>query len=164
VACVQPHPPPEPRLAPSEERECAPSRVLGAGRDRRATGPGPAVVLAPVAVAAPPHLVDPTLWNLRAELRLVMDDGRLGEVVHLPTGFPEPKLEIDLLRVEEEALVEETHLGKRFAPQHECCAHYPVDLSRLVPAGLLHTEPAEGRQPEGAHERGRKAPGRVLLP
>ena len=51
----------------------------------------------------------------------------LREVVHLPAGLPQPRLQVDLLRVEEEVLVEQADLVERLTAQDERGAHHPVD-------------------------------------
>src|SRR5439155_854310 len=71
------------------------------------------VVLPPVAVAAAPHLVDPPLGNPGAELRLVVHDGHLREVLRAPAGPLQAAGEIRLLRVDEELLVEQADLVER---------------------------------------------------
>src|SRR5947209_6522830 len=101
VTRMQKHPP---RILPGERRTDGAHGVLRAGRERGDARARAAVVLAPVAVAAPPHLVDAPLRDLGAELRLVVDDRRGREVVHLPAGATQAELQIDLLRVEEEVL------------------------------------------------------------
>src|SRR5207247_4176600 len=102
------------------------------------------------------------LRDTGAELRLVVHHLDLGEVLDPPSGPSEPKLEIDLLRVEEELLVEEADLVERFAPKQESGARDPVDLARRVAVRLLDAELPERREPERADERRREAPGRVL--
>src|SRR5205823_5820929 len=96
-----------PRASMRERRARCANRVLSARRERGNACAGTAVVLPPIAVAAAPHLVDPPFRNFRAELRLVMDDGRFGEVAHLPARLAQAKLQIDLFGVEEELLVEQ---------------------------------------------------------
>ena len=59
---------------------------------------------------AAPHLVDPPLGDADAELRLVVNDRDLREVLRPPARAAQPAAEIGLLRVDEELLVEETDL------------------------------------------------------
>src|SRR5262249_61819215 len=116
------------------------TRVVPAGGVRcRPCAPG-AVVLVPVAVPAPPHLVDAALRDLGAELGLMVDDRRVREVVHLPARLPEPELQVDLLGIEEELLVEEADFVQRLAPQHERRTHHPVNRARSLAPGSLDTE------------------------
>ena len=116
------------------------------------------MVLVPVPVPAPPHLVDPPLGNPGTELRLVVNDGRLGKVVHLPAGSAQPELQVDLLRIEEELLVEEPDLLEGVTPDDEGGSHDPVDPARRLTAGLHHACPAERQEPESADEGRGEAP------
>src|SRR5207245_2685155 len=118
IARVEPHPLADSWITPRDRRQRRADRVLGAGGKGRDARAGPAVVLVPVAVPAAPHLVDATLGNARAELRLVVDDGYFRQVVHLPARLLQAELEIDLFGVEEEALVEEPDLLERLASGH----------------------------------------------
>jgi hypothetical protein len=128
----------------------------------RAPSPCTRVMLLPVAVPATPHLVDAALRDVSAELGLVVHDADAREVVHLPACAVKPRLQVDLLRVEEEVLVEEPDLVERLSPQHDRGAGHPVDTVRHVSARLSHAEPAEGHEADGADERRREAPRRVL--
>src|SRR6266508_4916531 len=164
VPHVQPHAPAQTRIAPCDRRQTGAHRILDTGRDRGDAGPRCAVVLAPVPVPAPPHLVDAPFRDPGAELRLVVDNGDLRVVVHLPARLPEAELEVDLLRVEEELLVEEPDLVERLATQHEGGAHHPIDSPRRVAVRLLDAQLPDGEEPERAHGRRRKAPRGVLPP
>ena len=73
------------------------------------------MMLPPVAMPATPHLVDPPFGNVRAELRLMMDDTDRWEVPHLPACAAKAQAEVDLLEVDEEAFVEEADAIQRFA-------------------------------------------------
>src|SRR5919201_306925 len=159
IAGVQEH---LPRAAPCERGGGGAQRVLRAGGERGDACARAAVVLVPVAMPAAPHLVDAALGDLRTELRLVMDDGRTGEVVHLPAGAAEPELQVDLLGVEEEPLVEEAYLLQGLAAEYDGRTHDPVDRARLFADRLLDAELADGEQPEGADRGRRKAPSRRL--
>jgi len=156
---VQEHPP---RATARQRRDGGADGVLPTRRERGHARADAAVVLAPVAVAAAPHLVDATLGDFRTELGFVVDDRGVGEVVHLPTGLPQAELQVDLLGVEEELLVEQADLVQCLAPQDERGAHHPVDRMWLPAARLLHAQLPDGQQADGAHERRRKAPGGVL--
>src|SRR2546426_1146709 len=81
----------------------------------------------PVAMPAAPHLVDPALGDAGAELRFVVDDRRPREVLDFPAGASKPELEVDLLRVEKEALVERPDLVQRLPAKQQSCARQPVD-------------------------------------
>src|SRR4029079_8487618 len=122
-------------LVPADERSNEGAcRILRAGRERGDARPCTAVVLAPVAVPAAPHLVDAPLRDPRAELRLVVHDRHRREVVHFPARLSKPHLQVDLLGVEEEVLVEETDLVQRLASQDERGAHHTVGRARLAAA------------------------------
>ena len=86
---MQEHPP---RILLGKRRTDGAHRVLRPGGERGDPRAHAAVVLAPVAVTAAPHLVDPPLRDLGAELRLVVHDRRAREVVHLPARPPEAEL------------------------------------------------------------------------
>ena len=122
------------------------------------------MVLLPVAVPAPPHLVGAPLRDPRAELGFVVDDGHGREVVDVPAGTPEAQAEVGLLRVEEEALVEEAHLIERGAPDEQGRAHHPVDGARRVATGLRDPDLAERQEAERRDRRRRKPPRRRLQP
>src|SRR5262245_10827529 len=162
VARVQQHPGRDRAVGPCQGRQRRTGRVLGSRRERSDAGAGAAVVLVPVAVPAPPHLVDPPLGTPGAELRLVMHHLDLREVFDLPSRPSQAKLKVDLLRVEEELLVEEADLVERLAPEEESGTRDPVDLPGRITVRLLHPDPAEGGEPERADERRREAPRRIL--
>src|SRR5438034_5701139 len=113
IARVQAHAPAEARVGARHGRQRRAGQVLRSCRKRRDSRAHATVMLLPVAVPAPPHLVDAPVRNPRAELRLVVDNGRRREVVRLPAGLPQPILEVDLLGIEEEAFVEQPHLLER---------------------------------------------------
>src|SRR5207249_2798920 len=91
-------------------------------------------------------------------------DRGLREVVHLPAGTAEPELQVDLLRVEEELLVERPDLLERLTPEEERGARDPVDRTRLAASRLLHARLTQRHESERTDERGRETPGRVLAP
>src|SRR5262245_37152897 len=160
VSRVQPHARPE-GVVPAEERPCAVLRPGREGGDARACR---GVVLAPVAVPAPPHLVDPALRNPGAELRLVVDDRCRREVLDGPAGLPKAKLEIHFFRVEEELLVEQADLVERLPSEHERGAHHPGDRARGRSARLRHAELSQRDHSERGDRRARKPPRRILVP
>src|SRR6202008_3879489 len=86
VAGMEPHPGREVAVAAAEECPKPVLRAAEAGRDSCA---GRRVMLRPVAVPPAPHLVDAPLGNPGAELRLVMHDRDLREVLSPPAGVPE---------------------------------------------------------------------------
>src|SRR3954452_20794059 len=116
---MQPHSRCEAAIPPRGRRDPGAQRVLHTGAERGDARADARMVLAPVAVPAPPHLVDPPLGDPGAELRLVVDDGDAREPVDVPAGAPQPELQVDLFRVDEEALVEEADLVERLAPEEQ---------------------------------------------
>src|ERR671936_618066 len=116
---MEPHSRCEGAIPPHSGREAGAQRILDAGAERGYPRPERRVVLPPVAVAAAPHLVDPAFGDRGAELRLVVNDRRAWEVVHLPPRAPEPQLQVDLLGVDEEPFVEEPNLVESIAPVDE---------------------------------------------
>ena len=72
---------------------------------------------------------------------LVMDRlGRGGEQ-HRPAGVAEPLAEVGLVRVDEEGRVEEAHLLRRLAPDHQSARLRPADRPCRVAAALDHQRP-----------------------
>src|SRR5579862_1205051 len=97
---------------------------------------------------AAPHLVDPPLGNARAELRLVMDDGDGREELRAPARVAEAPAQVRLLRVDEEALVEDADLVERLATDEERRRHRPVDVARRGSSRLDDPGAAEREQSE----------------
>src|SRR5512142_1734161 len=99
VTRMEPHPAREVSVASSQQR---PRGVLRAGEEGSDRGTGSGVVLSPVAVTAAPHLVDPPLGDPHAELRFVVHDGHLREVLRPPARTAKAAREIGLLGIDEE--------------------------------------------------------------
>src|SRR5206468_9910328 len=115
---------------PTDDARCCGAEILRAGSKRRDPRTHPGMVFPPVAVPATPELVEPALRDVRAELRLVVNNGHCREVAHVPAGTPEPQTEVDLLEIEEEVLVEEPDLVERLAPEEERSPQHPIDRPR----------------------------------
>ena len=90
-----------------------------------------------------PHLVDPPLGDSGAELRLVVHDGDLREVLRPPPRAAQAPRQVRLLGVDEELLVEEAYLVERLAANEERGSHRPVDIACLTPSRLEDARAAE---------------------
>src|SRR4051794_26098216 len=161
VSRVQPHPAGEVAITRPQQRARG---VLRAGAERSDAYARCGVVLPPVAVPAAPHLVDPPLGDADAELRLVVNDRDLREVLRPPARAAQPAAEIGLLRVDEELLVEETDLLEGLTADEERGRHGPVDVAGLAASRLEDARPAEREQPKCGSRRRREPPRRSLRP
>jgi len=82
--------------------------------------------------------------------------------MRFPAGLPQPRLQVDLLGIEEEVLVEEADLVERLTAQDERGTHHPVHGPDARTFRLLDTELSERCETHRADERSRKAPRRIL--
>src|SRR5215470_10245912 len=117
---MQAHSAREVTVAPSQQ--CS-RPILGAREKRSDADAQCGVVLAPVAVPAAPHLIDAPLGDSRAELRLVVNDSDLREVLGAPACAAQAAQEIRLLGVDEELLVEEADLVECLATDEQGGRH-----------------------------------------
>ena len=150
VARVQPHPAREVPVAHPEQRA---RRVLRPRAERSDADAECRVVLLPVPVPPAPHLVDPPLRDSRAELRLVVHDGDLREVLRPPSRAAQAPRQVRLLGVDEELLVEEADLVERLTADQERGSHGPVDVACLAPSRLEDPGAAEREQTERSGRR-----------
>src|SRR5580765_4970679 len=162
VTRMQAHPRFDARVTPGCRRQQRTGGVLAPGGECGNTRTRSAVVLPPVAVPAAPHLVDAPLGDAGAELRLVVDDGELREVMRFPAGPPQPRLQVDLLGIEKEILVEQADLVERLTAQDERGTHHPVHGTDARTLRLLDPELSERCETHRADEWCRKAPRRIL--
>jgi 3-oxoacyl-[acyl-carrier-protein] synthase II len=62
----------------------------------------------------------------------------LGEIVHLPAGLPHPVAPVGVLVVEEEPLIQQTHLLQRAARRAQTSADHPVHRPRFGMIPIAH--------------------------
>src|SRR5690242_16689177 len=98
---MQAHPAREVPVIRSQQRS---HPVLGARAESGEANAPRRVVLAPVAMPPAPHLVDAPFGDSCTELRFVMHDSDLGEVLGAPARAAQAALQIRLLGVDEELL------------------------------------------------------------
>ena len=118
-------------------------------------GPGPAKVLAGVADPAARQDAEQTppgrgcAADVHALDRRRVHDGMV--------GVPDPSAEIDVLAVEEEALVEAPDLGENIAPDEQARARRPIARVPPVRTEPGRESPRPPRQPRGRRGGGTRA-------